>query len=678
MTIETVHQLCRRILESGSLEEKLAPIGAETEVAPGSDGPAPSSAGLVDPMREPLFIDRPTRTGSLQLHSTSERLPKLGELKDPSARAVCLERFGNHELMAVELFAWALLAYPDAPPALRRGLVHVLQEEQGHVRLYMKRLEEVGSGLGQSLLGDYFWQQVPGIRASSNGLVSFLCVMGLTLEQANLDFSLLYRDTFRRHGDDLSAQLLGQIHDDEIGHVRLASNWLRRLAEPGVSDVETYRKYVPFPLSAARAKGRHFHPGPRQKAGLSAEMIEFVREARPYPREKAAPVRQWGGVNPLLQLNGTRCLFPNIGAEEGRAPRRGRREIDKMAKMWSALFEAPMTFGPSTTSTGHLARYLTELRGLVPWWANPDAAEAAAVQGLDLTAASPATTRAVHDKAFSIRAAQAHRLDGISHAIEIFEPAEILSADFQRRIEGIVSSWPDPWRKRFVLKPRIGTTGRGWVRGLDGELVDPGGIQRLAQRGGAILEPWLDRVEDYSVQLWIDESGRAEVLGMTIQELSPSGKYLGNRGIVRDGQFLLSDSAASAVLGEIPESLQRTAQIVGDEAARVGYRGACGIDAFSYRGESGIELRPLVELNARFTGGWVVLGWVERLYSACSIDGPAEWRFRWKGADSDRWDPGDPFSPTPSVSPFCVYRLLDPLAPGSPDVLFRPARTGSS
>jgi hypothetical protein len=398
-------------------------------------------------------------------------------------------------------------------------------------------------------------------------------------------------------------------------------------------------------------------------------MIEFVRAARPYPREKTAAVRQWGGVIPHLQLSGARCLFPNIGAEEGRAPRRGRREIVKMAQMWSALFEPPMSSELSTDSMGTLARYLTGLRGLVPWWSNPDAADAAAEQGLPLTAASPETTRAVHDKAFSIRTVQAHRLDTMCHAIEIFEPEELLAADFSRRVEEIVRAWPDPWRKRFVLKPRIGTTGRGWVRGLDGELVDPGGLQRLAQRGGAILEPWLDRVEDYSVQLWIDDDGKAEILGLTIQELSPSGMYLGNSGILRDGQSCLAGSVASSILTEIPESLKSAAQIVGDEAARIGYRGACGIDAFSYRGEDGLELRPVVELNARFTGGWVVLGWVEKLYGQCSIEGPAEWRFRWKGGDSDRLVlPG---------SPFCVYRLLEPLGPGSPEVWIRPAQMGA-
>ena len=68
----------------------------------------------------------------------------------------------------------------------------------------------------------------------------------------------------------------------------LAATWLRRLSEKGCSDVEAYSQTVPFPLSAARAKARRFDVASRRRAGLSEEMIEFVRSARPYEEVRRA------------------------------------------------------------------------------------------------------------------------------------------------------------------------------------------------------------------------------------------------------------------------------------------------------------------------------------------------------------------------------------------------------
>ena len=59
----------------------------------------------------------------LELVGDVERLPRPGALRSAEARSVCLARFAHHELMAVELLAWALLRWPEMPAGLRRGLL---------------------------------------------------------------------------------------------------------------------------------------------------------------------------------------------------------------------------------------------------------------------------------------------------------------------------------------------------------------------------------------------------------------------------------------------------------------------------------------------------------------------------------------------------------------------------
>jgi uncharacterized ferritin-like protein (DUF455 family) len=265
----SVRAFCLRLLERGDLASKLAPPLRADGSPLDDEAPGPAAC-----------VERPAREPGLALSAGAGPLPRPGELESPAARARCLARFAHHELMAAELFAWALLRWPELPGELRRGWLGALSDEQKHCRLYLGRLRALGSDLHEHALSDYFWKHAPAIAASPHGPRAFLSAMGLTLEQANLDFALLYRDAFRTAGDEASARACQIVHDDEIGHVRLAATWLARLGDPQQSETERYAEAVPFPLSAARAKGRHFAADSRRRAGLGEEFIEHVRTAR--------------------------------------------------------------------------------------------------------------------------------------------------------------------------------------------------------------------------------------------------------------------------------------------------------------------------------------------------------------------------------------------------------------
>lgn len=273
---ENVRAYCLRILERGDLETKLAPpVDGHGRTLPDT------------PTGPPIEIDRPARDVGLRMRGGSDRLPRPGQLREPEHRIHCLARFAHHELQAVEYFAWALLRWPTLPPELRRGLLYALVDEQRHCRLYLDRLHAHAGHFDTDDHSDYFWRQAPAIAASPAGPRAFLAAMGLTLEQANLDFTLTYRDGFAEAGDLESAAVCQQVHDDEIAHVALAARWLTRLGQAArlnvdevQSDLDHYLDAVPFPLGPARAKGRRFEAKPRRRAGLSEALIEHVRLAR--------------------------------------------------------------------------------------------------------------------------------------------------------------------------------------------------------------------------------------------------------------------------------------------------------------------------------------------------------------------------------------------------------------
>jgi len=283
------------------------------------------SAVVKDPTGSPgIDIPWPAREPRISLSEDgkggSSRLPKVSQLRaSVQARVECLQKFAGHELQAIELFAWALLRFPDAPAEMRLFLLRTLAEEQAHCQLYIDRIvalsnqheqssssaleadaESQRSPLGAPPLSGYFWQALESIRASEDPLLAFLCGIGLTFEAANLDHTLKYRDIFREAGDEDSALALQRVHDEEVVHVKLARAWLLKLAAAGAdgpvaeagalspdADAELYDAFAAFPpFELAKAKGRPMLARrARRKAGLSESFIKQVETAK----QKARP-----------------------------------------------------------------------------------------------------------------------------------------------------------------------------------------------------------------------------------------------------------------------------------------------------------------------------------------------------------------------------------------------------
>ncbi|MCR9096736.1 MAG: ferritin-like domain-containing protein [bacterium] len=609
---ETLEAFCLAVLTCGDLATKLRPPTGPD----GSPLPDTPAAPIVD-------IERPARDAALAMGPGGGALPAPSALGEAEARKECLSRFAHHELQAVEYFAWALLRWPDAPAELRRGLVSALTDEQRHCRLYLDRLAALGGTFATGDHSDYFWQQAPAIADADAGLRAFLAAIGLTLEQANLDFTLTYRDAFREAGDDESAAICQVVHDDEVAHVALAVRWLRRLSggeDASDADLRDYLETVPFPLGPARAKGRRFEAAPRKRAGLSEALIEHVRDARVGERE-TTPIE----------------LLPNLGAEEGDADRayRDQPPVRTAAHLWALLFprRARLALGPEAKPGPEVRSLWPKALGAPPsraifdfldgpgphaWLATTNAFERC--PGLAATTSAPDVVDRLHDKAFAAEQAEAlglvHR--SLAPLIEVLDADALAPADtVADRLEARLAEWPEWTGARYTLKPRHGSSGRGRVGGrgtVDREKLG-GALPRLAARGGAIFEPWLDRTEDLSVSLFVPPEGEEHplvVLGSLEMWTSPSGGYRGHFGEV--------DSRGRVFSGDVDdETLRGDAAAIASRARAAGYAGPCGVDAFRYLqpmsdGDPVARLRGAVEFNARPTMGLVAIGLVKRAF----------------------------------------------------------------
>ncbi|NRA07726.1 MAG: hypothetical protein HRU02_06155 [Myxococcales bacterium] len=318
------------------------------------------------------------------------------------------------------------------------------------------------------------------------------------------------------------------------------------------------------------------------------------------------------------------AFVANIGAEEGGrgalpAPARG------VARLFSLLFpasarEIPFSDAPSAATNWPLALGAPSPRaafawldggGAHAWLVTADARDALREAGYALAGPTPETVRLVHDKAFTRAQAAEHDLEPecLRGLFAILEPAELRSPtallDFLRTR---LQAWPAWTAGRFTLKPRLSTSGRGRVSG-DRELLADNALEsalpRLAAQGGAILEPWLDRVQDLSLQLYVAPGGEITLVSSLELRVGASGVYRGHLGHFDARGRITSGSRFETQLLETGLFLARAAH-------EQGFHGPCGVDAFSFRGPDGLAFHACVELNARFTMGTLAAGLLRR------------------------------------------------------------------
>ncbi|HWL09753.1 MAG TPA: ferritin-like domain-containing protein [Planctomicrobium sp.] len=271
-----IRAFAEQVLLSADLEQKLASVGKElTDHTP---GPA-------------LRLEEPVRSASLQFapRRTAPAMPSPAALQHPEKRAIAHHIMANHELQALEVMAWTLLAFPEAPTEFRLGMTWVMADEQRHTRMHIERAAKLGLAFGDLPVNCYIWKKA----LSFTSVMDYLAGLPLVFEGANLDHSLELADVFSLAGDERSAALMRVIHRDEIEHVRFGLEWLRKMKPEHLSDWEAFEAHLHWPLRAVKARGEVFQRDARLQSGMTTEFIDRLENAvdspppsGPFPGDK--------------------------------------------------------------------------------------------------------------------------------------------------------------------------------------------------------------------------------------------------------------------------------------------------------------------------------------------------------------------------------------------------------
>jgi uncharacterized ferritin-like protein (DUF455 family) len=230
---------------------------------------------LTDDSPKPaLRVVEPVRPENLQfaLPKTAPSMPKEGAFIDPNKRAIAHHIMANHELQALEVMAFVLLAFPDAPTEYRRGMVGVMLDEQRHTRIHVERCKDLGIEFGDLPVNCYIWKKAQAYQS----VLDYLAGLPLTFEGRNLDHSLEFEEYFLDVGDKKSAAIMRTIHNDEIEHVRFGITWFRKFKSPDDTDWDAYCNHLHWPIRPKVSKGDTFHRSPRLAAGLSEDFVDHL------------------------------------------------------------------------------------------------------------------------------------------------------------------------------------------------------------------------------------------------------------------------------------------------------------------------------------------------------------------------------------------------------------------
>jgi hypothetical protein len=272
---------------------------------------------------------------------------------------------------------------------------------------------------------------------------------------------------------------------------------------------------------------------------------------------------------------------------------------------------------------------------LAPWGWSQAAFEFAQQAGVTVPNVNLDAVRKANSRGFSFDQEQ---------SLAVAPPRSVYLESSRQLVEAIADSaaaWGRlPAEHRVILKAEFGMSGRERFVLRGDEALTPsvhGWINRRVEQSGAVyLEPWLDRVVEFSTHWEITQSetvpDQGSVTAQAVRSAAPDApdsspassknvRFVGLTQLLNTPHGQYSGSRVGAATTELPENeldrllseIKTTAERAAASVAQLGYAGPIGIDAMIYRdAEGALQTRPVQDINARWSMGRVALSLQQR------------------------------------------------------------------
>jgi uncharacterized ferritin-like protein (DUF455 family) len=656
-----LRDFAEQVLFATTLEEKLRCPADITDERPGPAHAAPEAPG-----RPAELHFKPAGSGAGEFHG-------LHRLEQSAERGKLLHFFANHELLATELMALVLLRFPDAPAAFRRGVLQTLKDEQEHTRLYVTRMRACGIEFGELPVSGYFWRAVSGMESPLDFVAGLsltfeqanldfarhfatgFATVGDTDSAALLE--RIYRDEIGHvaHGLKWFRRWKNPDESDWNAFCRQLKFPLSPQRAKGVSlnvegrraaglDTEFIAELNVFSASKGRTPGVFvFNPFTE---GFIAHGSTFTPV-----KTQAQLAHDLANLPQFLARQDDLVLVPRrpsveflSGLKQAGFPLPEFVEMERSAEHRSALHEVSECASPLALSGNDQTYAVKSGRGLPqsktlprsmgalvnrklgrlrPWAWGPDSMKlfaplfasvsaevrpAAECFNADIAPLYAKTWSAAFLRRFLVASAATKgwlcSTDTVGVAVDTLDAA--LEAITAIRARG---------QHKIVVKEALGLAGSNAIRLWEPTLLDSQRswlMNDLVKGRELVVEPWLERVVDFSVQLEMGADG-LKLIGYTGLTNDRKGQFQANWAApdyARKLPAAVTDcfpeiTNASGTLHRLFEELRTQLEA---ELRGTTYRGPLGIDAFVYRDATGsCRLKPVVEINPRYTMGRLTL-----------------------------------------------------------------------
>ncbi|WP_186649842.1 DUF455 family protein [Fluviispira vulneris] len=575
--------------------------------------------------------------------------PNNEQLKSEQQRGFVLHFFANHELLAMEIMALVLLKFPNAPKSFRMGIARTILEEQKHMSLYLNRMQELNVEFGEIPVNDFFWNCLSQMQSP----LDFVTQMSMTFEQANIDYSLYYKDLMLKINDLKTANILDIVYKEEIGHLKHGVTWFERMRDPAQSQWDAYVSSLKLPLSPARAKGTIYDREGRKLAGLSDD---YINELSIYSSSKGRPPHIFY-FNPACEAEVARgkigfssnkyvknlqhdcsSLMLYIATKDDIILTPEKPSIEFLQSLKDCGFDLPEWYDDSQQSFKSDKIPQHYYGSLNPWGWSPESIHLFKPFKKKLIGNNPfqnnifaneyftSKVKPLYSKCFAAEISQ--KINTQFSDMQDILPTAVTLGRVVHTLEETQNAIADIFYlneySMCVLKAPFGSSGQN-MRRIKSTKLDKSEIswikRLLKEQDSLVVEPWFNKAIEFSYQFKIDGE-KISLLGLSRFLTDLRGQYkatfVGRKSDELDENLVKFMYNPVNGYKDILTFFKCVAEFVAEQLKNAKYEGPAGIDAFIYSDKNskyGFRFKVLSEINPRYTMGRVALEISKRIQS---------------------------------------------------------------